>query len=72
LSKDEALRQAKLSYLRQARGRSASPQYWAGLVLMGNTDPIAISKSYWWRWVLGGGVLAGIGWWFWRRRRVSG
>jgi CHAT domain-containing protein len=40
LPKDEALRQAKLTYLQQAQGRTLSPQYWAGLVLMGDPDPI--------------------------------
>ncbi len=45
LTKDEALRQAKLTYLSNADGRTLSPQYWAGLVLIGETAPIDINTS---------------------------
>ncbi|MCK0132641.1 CHAT domain-containing protein [Flavobacteriaceae bacterium F08102] len=50
LSKDEALRNAKLDYIRHADGRTLHPQYWAGLILMGDTYPIDLSTSidsYW-------------------------
>lgn len=40
MAKDKALKQAKLKYLSTAKGRTLSPQYWAGLVLIGNPDPI--------------------------------
>jgi CHAT domain-containing protein len=59
MTKDEALRQAKLSYLEQAGGRALAPQFWAGLVVMGDTGPVALNASrtlaWWWS---GGGVLA--------------
>ena len=42
MPKDEALRQAKLSYLKEADGRMLAPQYWAGMVIMGDTSPIMI------------------------------
>ncbi|MEO0572700.1 MAG: CHAT domain-containing protein, partial [Bacteroidota bacterium] len=49
--KDEALRLAKLDYLKTAEGRTLHPQYWAGLILMGDTKSIEISKQvplgYW-------------------------
>lgn len=45
LQKDEALQQAKLTYLSEANGRMLSPQYWAGLVLMGDTTPVAIHTA---------------------------
>lgn len=45
LRKDEALRLAKLSYLGNAGGRMLAPQYWAGLVLMGDTAPIHFPTS---------------------------
>ena len=55
LPKDEALKNAKLDYLANAKGRTLHPQYWAGLILMGDTAPIAISaQSNWWVWVLVG------------------
>ncbi len=41
--KDEALRLAKLSYIKNADGRTINPQYWAGLILMGNTKAIKFS-----------------------------
>jgi CHAT domain-containing protein len=40
LAKDKALKQAKLEYLSKAKGRTLSPQYWAGLVLIGDPEPI--------------------------------
>ena len=55
LPKDEALKKAKLKYLSTAEGRAASPEYWAGLVLIGNTDPINFQHAtnpIWW-WALG-------------------
>lgn len=52
-TKDEALRQAKLSYLETAEGRTLAPAYWAGLMIMGNMDPIAIEPQFnGWRWVI--------------------
>ena len=53
--KDEALKKAKLQYLSTAEGRGADPQYWAGLVLIGDTAPIQLQQAFnpiWW-WVLG-------------------
>lgn len=46
LSKDEALRQAKLEYIKNTDGRMIAPQYWAGLVIMGDTSPIDIAPGY--------------------------
>ena len=43
--KDEALRNAKLKYLTTSEGRMLAPQYWAGLVIMGDTSPIAIAPK---------------------------
>lgn len=51
LPKDEALRKAKLDYIGTAEGRTISPQYWAGLVLIGDSSPIDLKTSsnlpYW-------------------------
>lgn len=57
MDKDEALRQAKLHYLKNAHGRMLSPQYWAGLVLMGDTSPVTIKKQNTFVWWIAGGVL---------------
>src|SRR5690554_7512331 len=55
LPKDEALKKAKLQYLSTVEGRGAAPQYWAGLVLIGDTTPIELqgnTNHIWW-WVAG-------------------
>ncbi len=46
LPKAEALQQAKLAYLQHAEGRAAMPQYWAGLVLVGDTAPIQLEPRH--------------------------
>ncbi|MEM8999833.1 MAG: CHAT domain-containing tetratricopeptide repeat protein [Bacteroidota bacterium] len=56
--KDEALRLAKLDYLQNAEGRTLHPQYWAGLVLMGDTAPIELSRNgHWGYWIIAGILL---------------
>ena len=52
LPKDEALKNAKLDYLKNAEGRTLHPQYWAGLVLMGDTSPILLDSNNMLWWVL--------------------
>lgn len=51
LPKNQALKQAKLNYLATAQGRTIAPQYWAGLVLIGDTESIVLKTSsnsvYW-------------------------
>ncbi len=57
--KDAALRLAKLDYIKNAEGRTAHPQYWAGLVLIGDASPIDMSTSFpFWLKLLLYGVLA--------------
>ncbi len=59
-TKDDALRKAKLSYLKNAEGRTKAPQYWAGLVLIGDTSPIDINiqDSNYLFWILGVALLS--------------
>lgn len=56
MPKDEALRKAKLSYIATAEGRTVAPQYWAGLVLIGDIAPIDLNTNdiAWWWYVLAG------------------
>lgn len=58
LATDEALRRAKLEYLRTAEGRVLAPAYWAGLVMIGEPAQLRFEKSginlY---WILGGIAL---------------
>lgn len=58
LSKHEALRRAKLEHLDSASDELALPYYWAGLVLVGDVEPVRIERR-WQRtwWILGGLAL---------------
>ncbi|MCH6233785.1 CHAT domain-containing protein [Cognataquiflexum rubidum] len=68
--KAEALQKAKLHYLTVAKGRELSPDFWAGLILMGDPSPMVFDKSVrWWVYLMVVAVLAIllIGWrkyWF--------
>jgi len=59
---DEALRQAKLSYIQTQEGVRAHPALWSPFIQIGKTQAIAIHKKnnrvYWW---LGGGFLCLLG-----------
>ncbi|MCR9085015.1 MAG: CHAT domain-containing protein, partial [Cyclobacteriaceae bacterium] len=47
LGKDEALRNAKLNYLAQAKGRELDPSFWASLIILGDVRPVELkAKSY--------------------------
>jgi CHAT domain-containing protein len=47
-AKDEALKNAKLDYLKHTEDDLLKhPYYWSGFVLTGNTDPIIKSYNYW-------------------------
>jgi CHAT domain-containing protein/tetratricopeptide (TPR) repeat protein len=49
MSKDEALRAAKLSFLSKAKGRELDPSFWAGLILLGNPEMVVLeSKTSFW------------------------
>ena len=64
-SKDEALRAAKLDFLKNAESERRHPFFWAGQVLIGNEQ--AIRRSREWVWILfGTGLLVGLGWLGWR------
>lgn len=73
MPKDEALQQAKLSYLAQSNGRTSAPQYWAGLVLIGDTTSIKIDKKgdWTWMWMAAGGLalILGLSYFYMRKRK---
>ena len=70
-SKDKALQQAKLDYIATAEGRTAHPQYWAGLVLIGDTAPIDLpSSSHLIYWIIGILVVILIAVFWIRKRKV--
>lgn len=45
LTKNKALRKAKLDYITTAEGRTIAPQYWAGLVLIGDIAPLELKVA---------------------------
>lgn len=50
LTKDAALRQAKLDYLASHTNDEAHPFYWAGFIPIGDMAAIESSKGFWWIW----------------------
>lgn len=57
IAKDKALKKAKLKYLASNEGRTLSPQYWAGLILVGNPEPLkGLNSGTIWYWI-GAGIL---------------
>jgi len=58
LTKDEALQKAKLDYLAQAKGRELDPAFWAGLMLLGDPEEIALKPRF--PWLLIVASIAGI------------
>lgn len=58
LSKDEALRQAKLYYLNNAKGLASHPFFWAAFVNIGNNSPlVSTATSPTAYGLIGGGIL---------------
>jgi tetratricopeptide (TPR) repeat protein len=57
LAKDEALRQAKLDFIRDYP-QMAHPFYWAGFILTGSNDPLDFPKSTTWWWYVAGMLIA--------------
>lgn len=60
LPKDVALQRAKLDFLHHADPATSHPYYWAGFVIIGNTDPIRVADPMkWWVWIalVGAGLV---------------
>jgi len=72
--KDVALQRARLTWLQQANGVDRLPSTWAGLILVGNADPLTTRKPSALLGSLSGLALGGaglLGWRRWRRRRSA-
>ncbi|HRH71407.1 MAG TPA: CHAT domain-containing protein, partial [Flavobacteriales bacterium] len=52
MPKHLALRQAKLDHLAKADEELAQPYYWAGLVLVGDVEPVELDSTWSWWMVL--------------------
>jgi len=74
MTKDEALRKAKLFYMFEDKRGSVLPCYWADMILIGNTEPVAFSRGLGIGWDVAIGVivvLLGVFVFYWVRRRRS-
>lgn len=70
LPKDEALRQAKLAYLKQHPNLGRSPFFWAAFIPIGDMDPVSFSSGLRWQWwLIGVFVLLVIAVLVWQRQR---
>jgi CHAT domain-containing protein len=72
MKKDEALRQAKVQYIKSAKKALAHPAFWSPFIMMGNTQPVNIKrKSTAMPWMIGGavGLLALVGFMMSRRKK---
>ena len=45
MNKDSALQQAKISYLKEAKGILANPAFWSPFIQIGNSSPLIIEKK---------------------------
>ena len=69
MDKDAALRQAKLSYIKEAKGLNAHPAYWSPFIQLGNTNAVHLkSRGFWalWRYI-GVGLAIMIGFFIMRK-----
>lgn len=71
LSKDEALRQAKLTYIDKSDDLTGHPLFWSGIVVVGDPAPLvnAPHTIFWVISVLLVTLFAGLMWW--KKREVS-
>ena len=51
MDKDVAMRKAKLDYLEHCDVLRGAPYHWAGLIVIGNTEPYSFEQTNWW-WLL--------------------
>ncbi len=72
MSKSEALRQAKLTYIKNAPEALKHPAYWSPFIQIGNSEPIQIQRKYaytpWYMAIVTMVLVAGLV--FWKRKWI--
>ncbi|GAB4024294.1 CHAT domain-containing protein [Spirosoma koreense] len=70
LPKDVALQKAKQEWLANAEGAGVLPNYWAGLIVVGDAEPLPrLNLALWGSFVVVLTLVAGLIFWHERRRR---
>ena len=70
MTKDQALRQAKLAYLQNAQGLDAHPHAWAHMIVIGDHSPLILSPAFNYTYLfVSVGIVGLLGIFFWTRRR---
>lgn len=69
LPKDLALQQAKKDWLRTSSQTNRLPNFWAGLIIVGDTEPLEQTNYGLWIAVVSLLTLAGIGGWVWQQQK---
>jgi CHAT domain-containing protein len=69
-SKSEALRQAKLEYLRRADANTAAPYYWSGFILISSQQDQDSTPKAWLYFSLVMGACIFGGWFLFRRKKI--
>lgn len=59
-SKDAALHQARVNYLKESSNIKAHPFYWAAYIPLGDMTPIQTANSRTWLWIIGGLVIVSL------------
>ena len=68
MPKDQALQQAKLIYLdNQNDPLDTHPFYWAAFVVVGDMEPILLSRKHPWLWTIAGALLFVLTYLIWSR-----
>ncbi len=72
MPKDEALRLAKIDFIKSSSKENELPFYWASTIMMGNSDPITFGHSFNYCYLVLGGILVllFILYWYMRKKPI--
>lgn len=69
MTKDAALRKAKLEYIESHPNDQVHPFYWAAFVPIGEMSPVELGDGNWWMWAIGCILFFGFFiFFFWKRK----